>query len=283
MKTPKPFFSVIIPSFNRVETLKRAIDSVIKQTHKDFELIVVDDGSTDKTKELCLEYPYLKYIYQTNRGVSAARNLGVSHSSGQWIAFLDSDDRFLKSKLELQYDFILSNPTFRIVHGNEQWIKNGKKINQKKIHQKGGGDQFIPSIDRCVISPSCVCLEKDLYIEMDGFDESFIVCEDYDLWLKITSLYDVGFIEKNLIEKYGGHSDQLSQKYKAMDLYRLRAILWIVVNRNLSKEEVVYLTNVFHKKYEVLHSGFRKYNRQTDLMKLEVMRDQFRAIDLSQK
>ena len=126
--------SVIIPTYNRSSVLSRAIDSVLRQSFKDFELIVVDDGSTDNTKELIEKYSdQITYIYQDNKGVSAARNKGLEHAKGEWIAFLDSDDEWKKKKLEKQIAFIEINPLFQWSHGNEKWLRNGKHLNQKKF------------------------------------------------------------------------------------------------------------------------------------------------------
>ena len=216
-----PLISVIIPTFNRAHVLLKAIDSVLKQTYKNFEVIVVDDGSTDGTTELLSSYikeGKILYLKQENKGVSSARNFGVKSSKGDWLAFLDSDDEWLKHKLQKQVELLTERPDLRLVHGEELWVRNGKRVNQKKIHQKFGGFIYEKCLPLCLISPSAVMIERKLYEEMGGFDEEFTVCEDYDLWLKITSLYEVGFVSDPIIYKYGGHEDQLSHKYFAMDL-----------------------------------------------------------------
>ena len=142
--------SVIIPTYNRSSVLSRAIDSVLRQSDRDFELIVVDDGSTDNTKNLIEQYSdQITYIYQDNEGVSAARNLGLKHATGEWVAFLDSDDEWKKKKLEKQIAFIEKNPLFQWSHGNEKWLRNGKHLNQKKIHQKSEAI-FLRDLSTCV-------------------------------------------------------------------------------------------------------------------------------------
>ena len=260
--------SVIIPTYNRSSVLSRAIDSVLRQSFRDFELIVVDDGSTDNTKNLIEQYSdQITYIYQDNKGVSAARNLGLKHATGEWVAFLDSDDEWKKKKLEKQIAFIEKNPLFQWSHGNEKWLRNGKHLNQKKIHQKSGGDIFERSLHLCLISPSTVIIKRDLLQRMNGFDPEFIVCEDYDLWLRILKDFPIGFIEDELIIKHGGHDDQLSHKYKAMDYYRVKSIDQLLPK--LSDDQKESARHVLLKKCEILINGYRKHQNYKDLKEIE--------------
>ena len=272
----KPFFSVIIPTYNRSYTLKRAVKSVLKQTHKDFELIIVDDGSTDETRdylsELKIKFPTKKLIVisQDNKGVSAARNEGIKKSSGEWIAFLDSDDEWNKRKLEIQKKYIEKNPRIRWCHGNERWIRNGEHLNQKKIHQKDGGDLFNRSLGLCLISPSTVVIHRCLFQELGSFKEDFIVCEDYDLWLRFLNKYDIGFCKEVLITKYGGHDDQLSKKFKAMDYYRVKSmssILPFIIN----KARVFAVKKQIQKKCAILISGYEKFGNIEKLEEIQMI------------
>jgi glycosyltransferase involved in cell wall biosynthesis len=259
--------SVIIPTHNRSSTLRRALDSVFLQTFRDFEVIVVDDGSIDNTKSICDEYE-LTYIHQENQGVSSARNRGVLASKGEWISFLDSDDRWHANKLQKQFDFI-KDSSHSFVHSNEVWIRNGVRVNPHKKHKKGGGDQFVANLNHCVISPSTVILKKDLFEYFDGFDESYPVCEDYDLWLKIISTQEIGFIEDPLVDKFGGHEDQLSTRYFAMDYYRIKSLYWIFKNRNLSQDKENALLETSIKKCKVLIQGYKKHNNLNNLAEIE--------------
>jgi glycosyltransferase involved in cell wall biosynthesis len=215
-------FSVIIPTFNRAEKVIRAIESVLSQTFKDYELIVIDDGSTDDTYDLIKGFP-IQYHKIENSGVSAARNFGVKLSQGEWLAFLDSDDEWLPNKLELQARFIKEND-YKVVHGEEIWMRRGKRVNPKLKHKKSGGDIFEASLELCLMSPSTIAIKRELFESYGGFREDFEVCEDYDLWLKITRTNEVGFIEQPIIIKHGGHEDQLSTKHKAMDLWRVKSM-----------------------------------------------------------
>jgi glycosyltransferase involved in cell wall biosynthesis len=264
-----PKFSVIIPTFNRAQTLARAIESVLSQTYKNFELIIVDDGSTDSTQDILNNYPQLKVIKQENHGVSHARNTGVKEARGKWICFLDSDDEWLENKLELQDEFSRDNPNLNCIHGEEIWIRNGVRVNQKKKHQKGGGSQFLASLKVCFISPSTVCLTKDVLEEFGGFREDFEVCEDYDLWVKLTSKYEIGFIETPLIKKYGGHVDQLSTKFVAMDYWRIKSIDWVLKNSDLSQEQKQGAITILLKKCRILLKGYQKHDNLKNFSEIE--------------
>lgn len=257
--------SVIIPTYNRSTVLQRAIDSVLAQSFTHFELIIVDDGSDDNTHELLLsliDSQKIKYFKQNNLGVSAARNLGAKNANGDYLAFLDSDDEWLPNKLAIQNDYLSNFPDLQIVYTDEIWIRNGKKVNQKAIHKKSGGRIFLACLQQCLIAPSSVLIKKSLFDSLNGFDESFVVCEDYDLWLKISSIHDIGFISKPLIIKYGGHSDQLSTKYFAMDFWRVKSMINIVKNYNLSDHEKINIKDSIKRRSDILKAGYQKYGNE---------------------
>lgn len=251
--------SVILPTFNRAYVLKRAIDSVFNQTYKDFEFIIVDDGSTDDTQELLKNYPTIKIITTKNQGVSAARNQAIKSARGEWVAFIDSDDEWLPEKLEKQIEYAKNHPHIQIIHGEEIWIRNGVRVNPKTKHQKGGGDQFLPSLHLCAISPSVVMLKKSLLLDNGMFREDYPCCEDYDLWLKITAEHEVGFIDDFLVNKYGGHEDQLSAKFKAMDYWRVVSLDWVLKNKELIKQYEEAVLEVIFNKCKILIKGYEKH------------------------
>lgn len=256
-----PQISVIIPTYNREETLERAILSVAEQEFRDFELIVVDDGSTDGTEEILKPWrskPWFRSMRTENQGVSAARNRAIKEARGPWIAFLDSDDEWLPNKLQLQWEWVVSSPETCLIHGEEIWIRKGVRVNPMKKHQKKGGDVFEDSLRLCCISPSTALVKKETLEFHNGFREDFPVCEDYDLWLKITSQNSVGFVETPIIKKYGGHEDQLSRKYKAMDYYRILAIDHILSTPLSEEKRSLALVELF-KKREILLNGYRKH------------------------
>ena len=171
---------VIIPTYNRCEWLSKAIDSVLEQTFQDWQLYVVDDGSKDATAEVVKKYVEndgrISYLYQSNQGVSAARNAGINASSSPLIALLDSDDRWLADKLDRQISFLESHSEVPLVHGEEIWIRNGVRVNPMKKHRKSGGRIFENCLPLCCISPSAVVMRRTLLEEVGLFDEGFVVC-----------------------------------------------------------------------------------------------------------
>jgi len=220
-----PLVSVIIPTYNRAHLLPRAIHSVFAQTFGSYELIVVDDGSEDNTSDVLSSFKGgIRTLFQPSRGVSAARNLGIRHSQGNLVAFLDSDDEWLPDKLALQAQLFDPGRPYYVCHSDEIWVRNGREIAQKKIHLKQGGRFFERALERCLISPSSVMISKALLDRTGWFDEDLPAAEDYDLWLRITAFHDVQFIPEPLVIKHGGHADQLSSTVPAIDRFRIRAI-----------------------------------------------------------
>jgi len=145
--------SVVIPTYNRLPRVKDAIDSVLKQTYRDFKLWVVDDGSTDGTGESLRVFGNkVKYISQDNSGVSAARNLGLRVSRGKYVAFLDSDDLWEPRKLEIQVRWMEANPQFPLSYTDEVWIRRGIRVNPKKRHAKYSGWIFEKCLPLCIIA-----------------------------------------------------------------------------------------------------------------------------------
>jgi glycosyltransferase involved in cell wall biosynthesis len=252
-------FSVIIPVFNRAETIQRALDSVLAQAFPPLEIIVIDDGSTDATPAILQDYGHkITVIRQENRGVSAARNKGIKSAKGEWIALLDSDDEWLPEKLKLQAEFIQQNPDYQILQTEEIWIRRGKRVNPMKKHQKLGGYIFYQSLPLCIISPSAVAFTKKLFEKYGGFDESLPVCEDYDLWLRISANEPVGLIPRAGILKYGGHDDQLSRQYWGMDRFRIRALEKLVNQASLKREQREAAYREIITKATILYQGAAK-------------------------
>ena len=254
--------SVIIPSFNRASVLPRALDSVLAQTHVAAEIIVVDDGSSDGTNALVeRDYPGVKLLTQGNQGVSSARNAGASVSTGEWLAFLDSDDEWLPEKLSHQFACARDNPHISLIHSDEIWIRRGARVNQMRKHRKSGGQIFEYCLPRCVISPSAVMISKALFDRLGGFDEDLPACEDYDLWLRACHQCDVAYIEHPLIRKYGGHEDQLSAKYWGMDRFRVKALAKLLAQSTLSVEQEVLTKRMLRDKCRILMSGAVKRDK----------------------
>ena len=258
--------SVIIPTYNRKYLLKRALHSASSQTFVPQEIIVVDDGSSDGTKDWVLErFPCVRYICQDNSGVSSARNRGIREAKGSWIAFLDSDDEWMPDKLEKQEIAINDSKEAWLCHTNEIWIRNGVRVNQMKKHQKYGGDVFENCLDICRISPSSALIKKEVFEMVGLFDESLKVCEDYDLWLRITAVLPVIFLDEQLITKYGGHADQLSRVDNGIEQYRIKSLEKILRSETLSAHQSKSAKLHLLKKLKVFSNGLEKRNKLKEL------------------
>ena len=182
------------------------------------------------------------YPQPQQQGASYARNLGIRQAQGDWIALLDSDDMWLPHKLQRQVACVQQNPQLQIVHGEEIWIRKGVRVNPRQIHRKSGGMIFFSCLPRCMISPSAVLIKKTLFAQVGMFAEDLPVCEDYDLWLRITARYAVGFVEQAIVVKYGGHRDQLSRQYAAIDCYRALALSRLLPQLTCPQQRAAALT-----------------------------------------
>ncbi|NPA66187.1 MAG: glycosyltransferase family 2 protein [Epsilonproteobacteria bacterium] len=247
--------SVIIPTYNRYTMLKRAIKSVYAQSFQPFEVIVVDDGSTDDTKKIQKEFPDIIYIYQTNKGVSSARNKGIKEAQGEWIAFLDDDDEWEKEKLSFQMEFHRCNPEVLVSYTDEKWIKNSNEILIPKKYHKPKQNGFCDHVSYCNIAPSSVICHKTVFEKVGFFDEDLSVCEDYDLWLRILREFSFGYVDKKLIKKYAGHKDQLGFS-EALDRYRVKAL-----QKHIDCKYNVEVAKELLKKYDILIRGAKKQGK----------------------
>jgi glycosyltransferase involved in cell wall biosynthesis len=264
--------SVVIPTFNRAKMVVEAIDSVLRQRDCSFEIIVVDDGSTDTTRSLLsARESELRYLHQPRRGVAAARNLGARHARGGWLAFLDSDDLWRPRKLALQLAFHHAAPHVPISQTEEIWVRDGRRVNPCAHHRKPEGDIFIPSLARCLVSPSAVMLRRELFSAAGGFDETLPVCEDYDLWLRIASRVPVGLIAEPLVVKRGGHADQLSRQFWGMDRFRVAAMLKVLAAGAVSGERRRALAAELTRKCTILAQGARRRRRIDEARRYELL------------
>jgi len=255
-----PLVSVIIPTYNRGWILKEAIESVLNQDYDAFELIVVNDGSTDNTRDILAAYDNITVLDQPNQGVSAARNKGAAHARGSFIAFLDSDDVWLPRKLAVQVDFFQQNPTALVCQTQETWVRKGRRVNPGKRHQKQSGMFFQRSLALCLVSPSAAMIKKFLFNEIGGFDESLVACEDYDLWLRINAHHPIYLIDQPLIVKRGGHDDQLSAS-PMLDKYRITSIRKLLDSSCLSPAQKKAAVRVLKDKCRIYAEGCRKRGR----------------------
>ncbi len=258
--------SVIIPTYNRSEFLLKSVESVLNQSFKEFELIIIDDGSDDNTEELIknLKDKRINYYYQFNRGPAVARNNGIKRSTCKYIAFLDSDDAWTEDKLKVQIKAMKENPGHIISHTEEIWYKGKRLIKPQKIHKKRQGDIFKQSLKLCSISMSTVMIRKELIKKIGLFDPDLEVCEDYDYWLRVTAQYSVLLIDKPLTIKQGGHFDQQSQKYFGLDKFRIYAIEKLIRSKKLTKENPALAVSEMNNKCKIYGQGCLKYNKKEE-------------------
>ncbi len=258
--------SIIIPTFNRAAKTARAIASVLYQRFTDHEIVVVDDGSTDTTKEVLHQFKdrVQMVFHKTNRGVSAARNSGIAASTAPMVAFLDSDDYWLPEKLGVQTAFFEENPRAMICQTEETWVRKGKRANPRKRHLKPSGDVFVPSLELCLVSPSAVMLKRSLLEEVGVFDERLPACEDYDLWLRIACRYPVFLIRKSLVVKEGGHEDQLSARFPGMDRFRIEALVKLLQESPLSAEQEAAAVRELQRKCRIYGNGCLKRGKEAE-------------------
>ena len=260
-RTKNPAVSVIIPTYNRGWILKEAVDSVLAQDFTDFELIVVDDGSTDDSREILNSFGQkIIVLRQPNQGVSAARNRGIAAARAQLVALLDSDDLWLPQKLTRQVAFFKIKPEALICQTEETWVRNGVRVNPKKRHHKFSGMFFEASLALCLVSPSAVMMRRELFDRVGLFDQRLPACEDYDLWLRVSCRYPVYLIDEPLIIKRGGHADQLS-KASGLDRYRIAAIRQILDSGQLSQSQSRAAVRTLKGKCMIYAAGCRKRGR----------------------
>ena len=221
----KPFFSIVLPTYNRAAILPRSIGSVIKQAFKDWELIIIDDGSTDKTCEVVsgFKYPCISYVYQENAERSVARNIGISHSSGEWICFLDSDDEYQPDHLQELAKFIEFHKPLPGVIATGLITQQGKST-QKKVFlnlQKN----VIEEIGSKFLIPTQVCVHRSI-LEKELFNVRFRLWEDTHLWLRIAAQYPVYQIEKYTATQ---HIHEHGTVVQGMKKIRLKDVVQYVI------------------------------------------------------
>ncbi len=260
---------MIVPTHNRADVLGRAVASVLTQSRPDLELIVVDDGSTDRTAEVLAGFddPRLTGMRQENKGVSSARNLGIAASRGRYIALLDSDDYWMPEKLERQVRF-MDESEFEISQTDEIWVRDGVRVNPRFKHAKPAGWFLEKSLELCLVSPSCVMFSRRLWDELGPFDERLPACEDYSLWLRVGVRHPVGLVPEALTVKTGGHADQLSRRIIGLDLYRVYAVIDLLRTMDLTAEQRAMAVASLRERVRLYAQGCIKYGKDEEALRV---------------
>ncbi|MGH7781957.1 MAG: glycosyltransferase family 2 protein [Candidatus Binataceae bacterium] len=273
-----PEASVVIPTYNRRAMVREAALSVLAQREAHFELIVIDDGSTDGSdKDLArLQIECggkhsgpMRVERIENRGVAAARNRGVALARAPLIAFLDSDDLWMPSKLARQLDFMRTHPECEISQCQESWIRDGRRVNPGQRHLKRGGDLFLDSLRTCIVSVSAVILRTDLFQAYGGFDEAMRACEDYDLWLRILVTREIGLLDEVLLQRRAGHPDQLSATVPALDRFRILSLIKLLANSHLGAARRQAAAQALAEKCGIYAKGLRRRGRESAALQIE--------------
>ncbi|OQX17957.1 MAG: hypothetical protein BWK75_07040 [Candidatus Altiarchaeales archaeon A3] len=227
-----PVVSVVIPTYNKVRYLKEAIESVLNQTYLNRDVIVVDDGSTDNTAEIVKSFndPRIIYSWHENKGAAAARNTGIKNAHGKYVAFIDSDDLWLKEKLEKQVDFMEKNPDIGLLGTGSYEITDEGKIWSKKIFPT---DNKILQKDLIKYNPfiqTSIMAKREVFDKAGLYDKTFQESEDYELWLRIAKYYKIANLPEPLVMKryYG---DCLSPAKDKKQLYFVLKAKKIAVDR----------------------------------------------------
>ncbi|MDB5114876.1 MAG: glycosyl transferase family 2 [Mucilaginibacter sp.] len=201
--------SVIIPCYNHGRYLSKAIESVLAQTYNHFEIIVVDDGSVDNTKEVAQSYKEVTYVYQSNQGLSATRNTGIDHSNGNYLVFLDADDWLLPDALKINLNHIQSDPKLAFVSGGFQFFYDKDKTTQD-ITRKIEEDHYCHLLESNFIAMIASVMFQRWVFDSFRYDTRLKVCEDYDLYLKVARKYPIAH-HTELIAVYFIHDSNMSK------------------------------------------------------------------------
>lgn len=237
------FFSVIIPTFNREKFLSKAIDSVVNQSFKNWELIIIDDGSTDNTKELVLSYQKKQkriiYIYQKNSERSAARNNGIKKAKGNWICFLDSDDLYHESHLEVFYALIQKNQHEKGLYFSG--LSYGCFDNSKQ-HYDTSGNSPLEFVLLNTIGTPRACCNRDILMQ-NKFNSSLTIGEDKELWSRIASKHPIFYHHKKTFIEIEHENRSINNKSR---FEYLNTVNLIIKNSVVSKKIKSYLISNAH-------------------------------------
>ncbi|MBB5346443.1 glycosyltransferase family 2 protein [Desulfoprunum benzoelyticum] len=264
--------SVIVPTYNRRDLLLRALRSVSRQSVRCEEVVVVDDASTDGSRELvesCFDRgatPAIRWFrLPSNRGPAAARNFGIRQARCETIAFLDSDDHWQPQKLERQAGTMERFPEYLISHTRERWLRRGHRINQKYRHIPRHGDIFSHCLELCAVGMSTVMVRRGIFAAIGLLDEGMRCCEDYDFWLRVSCRYPFLLVDEELTIKEGGREDQLSHQHRVgMDRLRIHSLLRLLQSGALNGEQQRQTLQQLRQKCEIYGKGCRKHGKEQE-------------------
>jgi glycosyltransferase involved in cell wall biosynthesis len=259
-----PLISVIIPTYNRLPLLKQALASVTAQDYKDVEVIVVDDGSTDGTEDWLAAQEVRSLVLRHTGFPGLVRNRGAEAAGGRYLCFLDSDDLWLGGKLTRQVEFFSENPGCVVCHTREVWKRDNRTVSQAGQCHARLGYIFPDALKKCIIGPSTVMVDRKVFIKIGAFRENLEIAEDYELWLRLTAQYEVGYIDEPLVEKRAGHGRQLSEKYGHIELFRIWALLLNISGGTFSQEQLRLACGELVRKCRIYVYGCKKRGKYSE-------------------
>lgn len=267
--------SVIVPTYNRGPLIEEAVRSILQQSFREIEIVVLDDGSTDDTYlrlshlqrelELTPGAPTLRVHYQDHLGFPGqARNVAAGLARGRYLAFLDSDDLWLPGKLEAQLALHQADAAVRISHTREEWMRGGRSISQVGQKHKREGFLFYDALWKCIMGPSTVVMGRELFEEYGGFREEIEIAEDYELWLRITTFERVGYLNTPYTVKRDGNWGQLSHKYGHIEGFRITALCNLIDSGWFPDDLASHARQTAVRKCSIYSEGCRKRGRFAD-------------------
>ncbi len=268
LKTLMMQVTVIIPTFNSAQFLTAAVDSVLAQTFKDFEIIVVDDGSTDNTEDVLKKYDdKVRYIKQKNQGVSIARNTGIKNSNSKYVAFLDSDDVWMPAKLEKQINALENNPKSKACYTEYLSVSEDMKPQDlKRLRCNGSALNDLLLRGNVIGPPSTILCERQLFEEIGVFDSSLSLSADWDMWIRLACVTELTFLNEPLI-KYRLHGSNMSKNVKLLEEDTVRMLEKAFAMKNLPNELQIKRKASFAYHYIVFAKAYLTTRRYKDFLR----------------
>lgn len=195
--TSNPFVSVIIPTYNRLELLKETVHSVRRQTFRDFELIVVNDGCSDGTGEWLDRQLDIRALHRENSGIARSRNAGAALARGRWFAFLDHDDLWARDKLAIQADYVRVQPETALVAARH--VRLGDRVSSRRRNRWIAGDLFVKAFSQSFIHTSSVMIRRDVFHAVGGFPPEYRFADEFHVWLRIAARYTIAYVDDPLV------------------------------------------------------------------------------------
>ncbi len=259
-----PLVSIIIPSYNSAKFVSEAVDSALAQTYPKIEIIIVDDGSSDNTKEVIAKYgDKINYIYQANKGLAGARNTGIAAAAGEFVALLDADDIFLPEKIAKQVEFLKSHPGCDISYSDLYHFWDDRPQELLELGYKYySGDEVLPRlIERDFIAPLTMLIRKSVFERFGVFDEQFRRSEDLEFLVRILKQgARICFLSERLAKLRLRRTDNLQGFGSQPEVKRTGLMIFEALNREVSETE--------RKRLNLLHNLVR-YRFKTGLAYLE--------------